>query len=192
VVDDSVVAIAGTPGAGPGLRLEIAGVAATPPQLDELPDQVIDASPAGGWEVRVVSSAWPTGRAWREVATQVHAVARRLTDDLAVSTFSAEDALAAGRGDCTTHAVLLAQELATRGYQARLVTGFVLDQGRLHRHRWVVVHIGKRWVPVDPMFDEVPAQPTHIALAVTGSSADELAYVDDVVYAPWRGAQASF
>jgi hypothetical protein len=177
-----------------GLRLRVAGVAATPPVLAELPGQRVIAATDAGWEVEVSPTAWPqagTG-AWRDVATRVHRVARELPDDLAAVSLTLDETLAAGRGDCTAHAVVLEHDLRAQGYNARLVTGFVLEDGALRRHRWVVVQIGKRWVPVDPMFDEVPAQPTHIALAVHGSSPDELAFIDDVVFAPWRSATAHF
>lgn len=195
VVGDSALAVLGTPRAADtsGLRVTVDGVAATPRVLGELPGQTVTQD-GGAWRVHVAPTAWPqagTG-AWRDVADRVHRVARLLTDDLGMATISADEALAAGRGDCTAHAIVLERDLADAGYAVRLVTGFVLDDGALHRHRWVVVQIGKRWVPVDPMFDEVPAQPTHVALAVHGSSADELAFIDDVVFSPWRGARATY
>ncbi len=85
---------------------------------------------------------------------------------------------------------MLAARLGERGYMTRLVTGFLYDAGALRRHRWVLVLVGRDWLPVDPMLDQVPALPAHLALAVHGASLDELAFVDDVAYAGWDHARA--
>jgi hypothetical protein len=176
------------------VRILVSGVRVPPPALPEIPEQTIVSGPNGVLEIRVTPAAWPQAGdgAWREVRERTEWVSSTLTDDLRVTALSASEAIAAGRGDCTAHAVVLDAELRARGYETRLVTGFVIESGALNRHRWVAVRIGKRWIPVDPMFDEVPAQPTHIALAVHGASPDELAFIDDVVFAGWTEASASW
>jgi hypothetical protein len=40
------------------------------------------------------------------------------------------------------------------------------------------------------MYDEAPASAAHVALAVHGSTLDELAFIDDVAFAGWDGAGA--
>jgi hypothetical protein len=194
IVDSTAIEVAGSPESGGLVHLTISGVKVPPPVLAELPGQTVQTAPGGTWDVYVEETAYPgdAAGAWREVRERTHFVSGTLVDDLRFSSLSPAEALSAGRGDCTAHAIVLAADLADRGYDARLVTGFVLDDGSLHRHRWVVVRIGKRWVPVDPMFDEAPAQPTHVALAVHGMSTDELAFVDDVVFAGWNGAIAAY
>jgi hypothetical protein len=52
------------------------------------------------------------------------------------------------------------------------------------------VQVGGAWLAVDPMLDEVPASPAHVALAVHGTSLDELAFVDDVAFSGWAHARA--
>jgi hypothetical protein len=163
IVDASAIKIMGETKIDNGIHLRVEGVRVPPPALAEIPEQTVT-STAGGLDVRVESTAWPAGG----------------------------EALSSGRGDCTAHDVVLEAELRARGYEVRLVTGFVVEGGALNRHRWVAVRIGKRWIPVDPMFDEVPAQPTHVALAVHGSSPDELAFIDDVVFSGWTSATAAW
>jgi hypothetical protein len=186
LVASSAVPVAGRSSSPHELRLTITGVDAAPPQRVDF--QQVAAS-GGTWRVVVAepSVAPPT-----DVRERTHHVARTLGDDLGVALLSPEEALAAGRGDCTAHAVVLAKLLEERGYQARLVTGFVLEDGALRRHRWVTVRVGQTWVPLDPMLDEAPASSRHLALAVHGAGMDELAFVDDVAFAGWDGARARF
>lgn len=198
IVDSSAIQVAGSPASDPGgpaaLRITVSGVRVPPPALPEIPEQTVAMAPGGTWDVVVEPTAFPQAGSgpWRELRERTDWVARTLADDLRVATLSPSEALATGRGDCTAHAVVLEEDLRERGYQTRLVTGFVVEDGALRRHRWVAVRIGKRWIPVDPMFDEVPARPTHIALAVHGASPDELAFIDDVVFAGWSGAIAAW
>jgi hypothetical protein len=186
IVASSAVPVDGRQSPGRELRLTITGVDADPPQ--RLDFQQVAAS-GGTWRVVVAEQAVAPPADVRE---RTHHVARTLGDDLGVAVLSSEEALAAGRGDCTAHAVVLARLLEERGYQARLVTGFVLEDGALRRHRWVTVRVGKTWIPLDPMLDEAPASTRHLALAVHGAGLDELAFVDDVAFAGWDAARARF
>jgi hypothetical protein len=197
IVDASSLVVAGhAQASGPSapVRLTISGVRSPPPAITELPTQTITTAVGGSWDVTVEPSppADPGAPAWRQVRERVAWVSTALVDDLRFSALSPAEALAAGRGDCTAHALVLMQDLDARGYETRLVTGFVLDGDVLGRHRWVLVRVGKRWIPVDPMHDEAPARPTHVALAVHGASLDELAFIDDVVFAGWDEAIAAY
>lgn len=187
IVDASSVAVEGTPPGGDrSLRLEISGVAAPPPVVAEVEAQTVRVDDRGRWEVTLMPSNLPPDT--RELRERTAFVSKALVDDLGAVSLQPEEALEAGRGDCTAHALLLAKLLNDRGTSARLVTGFVLERGRLHRHRWVIARAGDRWIPLDPMYDQVPAAPTHLALAVHGGTPDELAFIDDVAFAGWERA----
>jgi transglutaminase-like putative cysteine protease len=193
IVDASAVAVAGAraPPAEPReLRLRIRDVAGAPPRLPDLAVQHILASASGEWDVDVTPAAAPGGAEAAEVRALTHRVATTLGDDLTVAALAPDEARAAGRGDCTAHAVVLAADLVARGYPARLVTGYLYQDGALRRHRWVLVQVAGSWLAVDPMLDQVPASPAHLALAVHGASLDELAFVDDVAFAGWDRARA--
>lgn len=187
IVDSAAVPVAGRAGPLP-LRLRL-HEAPMPPML---PDVVTQRVVPGGdtWDVLLTSMPRLGDARLADLRARTHDVARTLTDDLGVPTLAASEALAAGRGDCSAHALVLGARLAERGYATRLVTGFVYDTGALRRHRWLLVRLGSDWIPVDPILDEVPASPAHLALAVHGASVDELAFVDDVAFAGWDHARA--
>src|SRR5262249_12834967 len=175
IVDTSAVAVAGLAGGHGGLKLRIKNVHAAPPALPDLVAQHIVLGAGGERDVAVTAAPAPRAQGLpTELRARPRQVASTLADDLGVAALAPDEALAAGRGDCTAHALVLAALLGQRGYAARLVTGFIYDAGALRRHRWVLVRVGGDWVPVDPMLDEVPASPAHLALAVHGASFDEL------------------
>ncbi len=190
IVDSAALTVAGAASTGSGLRLTLEGVAAAPPVVPELAEQSVVIGPEGAWEVFVEATTPQPSLA--KVRARTRRVSDFLRDDLSLSAFTPEEALAARAGDCTAHAVLLAAELADDGYDTRLVTGYLLDDGALRRHRWVLVKLPHRWLAVDPMYDEVPASSAHFALAVHGASPDELAFIDDVAFAGWGSATARF
>ena len=189
IVDSSTVALTGTRTSG-DLHLRIRGVAARPPHLAQLAAQRVTADGAV-WNVTLAAPPPPrAGELLAEIRERTHHVASLLETDLGLAPIASDEALSAGRGDCTAHALVLATLLEARGYPTKLVTGYVVVDAALRRHRWVLVQIAGDWVPVDPMLDEVPASPAHLALAVHGTSLDELAFVDDVAFAGWEAARA--
>ena len=190
VVDSSAVAVRGDSALPADLRLRIHDVTVAPVKLPDLPLQKVEVTPAGDWTVDVARSAAPRSGDLGEVRALTHHVAETLADDLGVAALAPDEARAAGRGDCTAHAVVLAADLVARGYATRLVTGYLYQSGALRRHRWVLVQVAGAWLAVDPTLDEVPASPAHVALAVHGASFDELAFVDDVAFAGWDHARA--
>jgi hypothetical protein len=117
-----------------------------------------------------------------EIAGLVHRVSREIADDLASTATTTGAALAATHGDCTTHALRFAALAADAGIPARVVTGLRLDEGALVRHRWNVAWTGARWITVDPTFDEAPATPALVGLAVHGARAADLAAADATVF----------
>ena len=188
LVDASSLAVSGpAPGRDRSLRLEITGVAGPPPRVADVESQTLRVVNDSTWELTVMPVNPPADL--RELRERTAFVSNALVDDLSAIALQPEEALESGRGDCTAHALLLAKLLTDRGVSTRLVTGFILDEGRLHRHRWVLAQSAGRWIPLDPMYDEAPAAPTHVALAVHGSSPDELAFIDDLAFAGWQSAR---
>jgi transglutaminase-like putative cysteine protease len=99
--------------------------------------------------------------------------------------------MALGRGDCTAHSTLLVDLASEQKLEAKLVTGFRIDDNRLVRHRWVTIKQGDTWVQVDPTFGEAPADPSkHLTLAVHGDSTAQIALVDEAVFQGLADAKA--
>lgn len=120
-------------------------------------------------------------------------LAQRVTDfvfgwitdkDFSVGFASALEVCHHPRGDCTEHGVLAVALLRRLGVPARGVTGWVALDGVLGLHFWVEVELGRRWVPVDPTFDQAPASAFRIKL---GDS--DLADLGSV---GWEGAAMAF
>lgn len=69
-------------------------------------------------------------------------------------------------GDCTEHSVLMTALARAAGIPARENAGLIYIPGRdagFYFHQWVEVWVGE-WVAMDPTFNQVPADATHIKL----------------------------
>jgi hypothetical protein len=68
-------------------------------------------------------------------------------------------------GNCQTHARLYVALARAAGIPTRFVSGLVYidDKGFLY-HSWAESLLDGRWVAVDPTYDQVPADPTHLKL----------------------------
>jgi len=66
-------------------------------------------------------------------------------------------------GDCNEHAVLTAALARAAGIPAEVEAGLVYMKGRFYYHAWNRLFLG-RWVTVDSVFGQVPADVTHIRL----------------------------
>lgn len=75
-------------------------------------------------------------------------------------------------GDCNEHAVLFAALSRAAGIPCRLEAGLVYLKGRFYYHAWNLVYLG-RWITVDALFGQVPADVSHIRL-VTGSPRQQI------------------
>ncbi len=92
------------------------------------------------------------------------AVRDRITiRDLGTVFATASQALRAGRGDCTEHAVLLAACCRSRGIPARLVAGIVPTDDRMLFHLWTEVFLN-RWTSLDATLGRGHGAPCAIAL----------------------------
>ena len=103
-------------------------------------------------------------------------LAQRVTDfvwewitekDYTVGFASALEVCRNPRGDCTEHGVLAVALLRKLGVPARGVVGWMAAGENLGLHFWVEVKLGRRWVPVDPTFDQAPASAFRLKLGTT-------------------------
>jgi len=77
---------------------------------------------------------------------------------------SAIDVLKTKEGDCNEHAVLFAALARAQGIPTKIYVGLVSLQGSAYfYHAWCAVWLGK-WVPVDPTFNQFPADIGHLKL----------------------------
>lgn len=68
-------------------------------------------------------------------------------------------------GDCNEHATLLLALLRAAGIPSRMVLGLTLVRDRFFYHAWVEAYMGTKWITLDPTFNQVPADVTHLKLA---------------------------
>ena len=90
-----------------------------------------------------------------------------------VSLPSALEVLRTRVGDCNEHTALFVALARSIGIPSRINVGLVYVRGAFYYHAWPEVYIdeGKGqglWLPVDPTFDQFPADATHVRLARGG------------------------
>ncbi|HTI06721.1 MAG TPA: transglutaminase-like domain-containing protein [Gemmatimonadales bacterium] len=71
------------------------------------------------------------------------------------------------RGDCNEAATLYVALARSAGLPARTVSGLLYLNGRFYYHAWAQVYLSD-WVPVDPTFDQLPADAAHVPIAIDG------------------------
>jgi transglutaminase-like putative cysteine protease len=153
--------------------LERARAGASPDDLAATP-QVNHQAP----EIAALAKVTAAGaRGSYEAARRLSAhVYERLEKAYGASHDRASDVLAAGRGDCTEHTVLLVALARALGIPARPVHGLVYAQygdgaHALYWHAWAEVRSAGEWIPMDPTFGQPVADATHVALG-TGTQVD--------------------
>ena len=113
--------------------------------------------------------------------TGVRARAERLTREVnalvekrpTVSLPSALEVLRTKVGDCNEHTVLLVAMARALGIPARINVGVAYVHGAFYYHAWPEVYLDEGqgrglWLPVDPTFNQFPADATHVRLARGG------------------------
>ena len=89
-----------------------------------------------------------------------------------VSIPSAREVLRTRVGDCNEHTALFVAMARASGIPARIAVGLAFVRGAFYYHAWPEVYIdeGSRglWLPVDPTFNQFPADATHVRLARGG------------------------
>lgn len=74
---------------------------------------------------------------------------------------TALEALSSRKGDCNEHAVLFTALARAAGMPSRVAAGVVYMDGAFYYHAWSEVWLGQ-WVAVDPVFNQFPADATHV------------------------------
>jgi transglutaminase-like putative cysteine protease len=90
-----------------------------------------------------------------------------------VSLPSAREVLRTRVGDCNEHTALYVAMARAVGIPSRIAVGLVFSHGAFYYHAWPEVYIEETrgrglWLPVDPTFNEFPADATHVRLARGG------------------------
>ena len=90
-----------------------------------------------------------------------------------VSLPSAREVLRTRIGDCNEHTALFVAMSRSIGIPSRIAVGLAFVRGAFYYHAWPEVYIdegGSRgfWLPVDPTFNQFPADATHFRLARGG------------------------
>jgi hypothetical protein len=97
----------------------------------------------------------------------VHYVFAHIEDEYVPAYSNALEAWKSGRGDCTEHSVLFVALARAAGIPARVAVGvgYWPPGNGFGWHAWSEVNMGGEWVSVDPTWDQVIADVTHIKLA---------------------------
>ena len=102
-----------------------------------------------------------------KVARLVTFVAKYVEDEYGPEYTSALDVIHGKKGDCSAHATLFVGLARAAGIPAREIFGYVYigDEARaLGGHAWCEVILDGHWVEVDPTWNEVEINPTHISM----------------------------
>lgn len=102
------------------------------------------------------------------VAKLVSGVYNLLEKNPTASLPSALDVLQMKKGDCNEHSILFAALARAAGIPTKIYVGLVnLDGYAYYYHAWCAVWLGT-WVPVDPTFNQFPADVGHLKLKEGG------------------------
>jgi len=120
--------------------------------------------------VRMVGSVTGTRARAERLTREVNALVEKKPT---VSLPSALEVLRTKVGDCNEHTVLFVALARSLGIPARINVGLVYVRGAFYYHAWPEVYVdegGDRglWLPVDPTFNQFPADATHLRLARGG------------------------
>ena len=90
-----------------------------------------------------------------------------------VSLPSAREVLRTRIGDCNEHTALFVAMARAVGMPARIAVGLAYVRGAFYYHAWPEVYLAEAsgrglWLPVDPTFNQFPADSTHVRLARGG------------------------
>ena len=86
-----------------------------------------------------------------------------------VSLPSAREVLRTKVGDCNEHTVLYVAMARSIGIPSRIAVGLAYSRGAFYYHAWPEVYIDEGrgrglWLPVDPTFNQFPADAAHVRL----------------------------
>jgi hypothetical protein len=107
-------------------------------------------------------------------------VFRKLRKSMAANASTALDVLDNKAGDCTEHSLLFVTLARAAGIPAREVGGVAYLDGEkplFGWHAWAEIHNGKQWVSVDPTWNEIFVDATHIKFS---EGSEDLAWTNVV------------
>jgi hypothetical protein len=85
------------------------------------------------------------------------------------------------RGNCQTHARLYTALARAAGIPTRFVSGLVYMEGKgFLYHSWAESFLGGRWISVDPTYNQLPSDPTHLKL-LEGHLPEDLAPIISII-----------
>lgn len=113
----------------------------------------------------IVGSERDPGQMVRKLTSWVASEIRRAPDPVLVP---AGVTLRSRQGDVDDHTLLLVALARKAGIAARPVSGLLLIDGKFYFHSWAEVAIDRLWVPVDPTWNQFPADASRLRLAVDG------------------------
>jgi hypothetical protein len=110
---------------------------------------------------------------WKRALLVKDFVYRTIEKSPTVSIPNAIEVLKTKKGDCNEHAVLYTALARAAGIPTRTVVGLVYSttsagSSGFFYHAWVEVYAGKEWVAIDPTWNQVPADATHLAFVEGG------------------------
>ena len=103
-----------------------------------------------------------------QVERLVHFVGEYLEDAVLPNATTVMGMLSNPRGDCSEHALLFTALARSLGIPARQVSGLMYMGDRYRRfggHAWSEVVLDGHWVPVDPAWEQVEVDATHVTVA---------------------------
>ncbi len=103
----------------------------------------------------------------------VRGVNSLLDEKPTISVPSAREVLRTKVGDCNEHTALYVAMARALGIPARINVGLAMVRGAFYYHAWAEVWIDESptrgyWLPVDPTFNQFPADATHLRLLQGG------------------------
>jgi transglutaminase-like putative cysteine protease len=117
----------------------------------------------------------------REVARTLAAWTADWMNDTVDDGGSALVSLKKRSGNCQTHARLYTALARAAGIPTRFVSGLVYQEGKgFLYHSWTESLLGDTWVAVDPTYNQLPADPTHLKF-FEGSSQENMAPIIAII-----------
>lgn len=92
-------------------------------------------------------------------------VYRKLRKTMASNSLTALGVLNTMAGDCTEHTLLFVSLCRAAGIPAREVTGVAHIDSIFGWHAWAEIHDGHQWVSVDPTWNELYVDATHVVFS---------------------------
>ena len=144
-----------------------AGARAHPKQLKTL-SRATATHPATDTKIRLLAKRAASGPTdpTRQIEALVHFVHGYIDYAEEESPRTVANILRERRGDCTEYANLLTTLARALGFAARTVTGLAydVDAKSFTLHNWSEVALDGQWIPVDPTWDQMPADAGHLRL----------------------------